>query len=329
MARSVAFVGARVGVFKAFLQARYARAMGLLFDSFWRAAAYCLRPRVMLLSAAPLVLMAILALVSHHFYWDSAVAAMTRLLDGSSLLSSVLTWLEAWGVSSVLDWLAPLMLVLLVSPVLVVLSLLGVALLMTPALVNMVAARRFPQLMRKQGGTFISGLLWSIASTLMALVALVVSMPLWLVPPLVLVLPPLIWGWLSYRVMAFDALAEHATQEERMELFKRYRPSLLGIGILTGYLGAAPSIVWASGVVFAAAFVVLLPLAIWIYTLVFAFSSLWFAHFCLHALERLRAERELRAQPVEGNSLARDVSASDPPHAPDANNLTEQHRAAP
>lgn len=153
------------------------------------------------------------------------------------------------------------------------------------------------------------------ASTVMALLALVVSMPLWLVPPLVLVLPPLIWGWLSYRVMAFDALAEHASQEERLELFKKHRSSLLGIGILTGYLGAAPSIVWASGVVFATAFVVLLPLAIWIYTLVFAFSSLWFAHFCLHALDRLRTEREVRAKPVEERPLAQDVQEFGPPQA--------------
>ena len=104
-----------------------------------------------------------------------------------------------------------------------------------------------------------------------------------------LVLPPLIWGWLTYRVMAFDALAEHASKEERREVLRRHRVTLLGMGVLTGYLGAAPSVVWASGVVFAAAFVVLLPLAIWIYTLVFAFSSLWFAHFCLQALAQLRA----------------------------------------
>ncbi len=81
--------------------------------------------------------------------------------------------------------------------------------------------------------------------------------------------------------MAFDALAEHASKDERREVLRRHRVTLLGMGVLTGYLGAAPSIVWASGVVFAAAFAVLLPLAIWIYTLVFAFSSLWFAHFCL------------------------------------------------
>jgi hypothetical protein len=104
------------------------------------------------------------------------------------------------------------------------------------------------------------------------------------------VLPPLIWGWLTYRVMAFDALAEHADREERRALLRQHRWPLLGIGVLTGYLGAAPSIVWASGALFAAAFVILVPLAIWIYTLVFAFSSLWFGHYCLAALERLRAE---------------------------------------
>jgi hypothetical protein len=55
-------------------------------------------------------------------------------------------------------------------------------------------------------------------------------------------------------------------------------------------MGAAPSLVWASGALFAAAFVILVPVAIWIYTLVFAFSSLWFAHFALAALHALREE---------------------------------------
>jgi hypothetical protein len=100
--------------------------------------------------------------------------------------------------------------------------------------------------------------------------------------------------------MAFDALSTHASVEERREVFRRHRPWLLGIGVLTGYLGAAPSIVWASGALFAAAFVILIPVAIWIYTLVFAFASLWFAHYALAALERLRAENRVEgsASPV-------------------------------
>ena len=268
--------------------------MGLLFDSFWRAAAYCMRPRVIALSLLPLLLMAALALGLGHFYWDAAVRVMHSLLESSALLASIWGWLQGWGLGDVTSVIAPLMVVLALAPLLVVISLLLVAVLMTPALVSLVAHRRFPDLERKKGGSFVASVAWSVGSTLLALVALVVSIPLWLVPPLVLVLPPLIWGWLTYRVMAFDALAEHASKDERKELFRRHRSSLLGIGIVTGYLGAAPSIVWASGVVFAAAFFVLVPLAIWIYTLVFAFSSLWFTHYGLAALQRLRAETATR-----------------------------------
>jgi hypothetical protein len=50
--------------------------------------------------------------------------------------------------------------------------------------------------------------------------------------------------------------------------------------------------VWASGALFAAAFVLLIPLAIWIYALVFAFTSLWFTHYSLGALEALRTESD-------------------------------------
>ena len=264
--------------------------MGLLLDSFWRAAAYCMRPRVMALSVLPLLLMVGLALGLGYFYWDGAVQGMRALLDGSPLLAGFWNWLQGWGLGDVAAVVAPLMVVLAVAPVLVVVSLLVVAVLMTPALVALVADRRFPTLERKKGGSLIASVAWSLGSTVLALVALVVSVPLWLVPPLVLILPPLIWGWLTYRVMVFDALAEHASRDERQEIFRRHRSSLLGMGILSGYLGAAPSIVWASGVVFAAACFVLVPLAIWIYTLVFAFSSLWFSHYCLAALQRLRDE---------------------------------------
>jgi hypothetical protein len=54
---------------------------------------------------------------------------------------------------------------------------------MTPALVNMVAVRRFPSLERKQGGALLASISWSLASTVMALLALLFSVPLWLVPP--------------------------------------------------------------------------------------------------------------------------------------------------
>lgn len=264
--------------------------MGLLIDSFWRAAAYCLHPRVIALSVLPLVLVVVLALSLGYFFWDLSLDRVRGMLDAWSLMATFWSWMDAIGMGGLKAALAPLIVIFAVTPLLVLVCVLAVAVLMTPALVSLVAERRFPALERKRGGSLAGSLVWSFGSVVLALLALVVSMPLWLIPPLVLVLPPLIWGWLTYRVMAFDALAEHASGEERREVFRRHRGTLLGIGILSGYLGAAPSIVWASGVVFAAAFVILVPVAIWIYMLVFAFSSLWFAHYCLAALSRLRAE---------------------------------------
>jgi hypothetical protein len=272
--------------------------MTLLFDSFWRAAAYCMHPRVIAMSFLPLVIMVALSLGLGYFYWEVALDSVRALLESYDWVTRLWGWLEGMGAGNLKAVLAPLIVIFAVTPVIVLLSLLIVAMLMTPALVALVAERRFPQLERKKGGSLLVSIFWSLGSTLLAIVALLVSLPLWLVPPLILVLPPLIWGWLTYRVMAFDALADHASKVERIELFRRHRGQLLGIGILTGYLGAAPSIVWASGALFAAAFVVLVPLAIWIYTLVFAFSSLWFAHYALAALEKLRMESGSAVAPV-------------------------------
>ncbi|QNP60677.1 EI24 domain-containing protein [Paenacidovorax monticola] len=292
--------------------------MGLLFDSFWRAVAYCARPRVIVLSLLPLLCMALLAGGLGYFYWGTAVQGVQAALETTGWLSSIWGWLRMLGVSDAPSVMAPLLVVVAATPIVVVVSLLIVAVLMAPALVNLVAERRFPSLERKKGGSLLLSIGWSLGSTLLALVALVVSMPLWLVPPLVLVLPPLIWGWLTYRVMAFDALAEHASKDERRKIFSRYRWSLMGIGVVSGYLGAAPGIVWASGVVFAAAFLVLVPVAIWIYTLVFAFSSLWFAHFCLAALQQLRQEGGNLAAAPAAAPAAEPVALPSGPGGPSA-----------
>lgn len=262
--------------------------MSLFLDSFWRAAAYCLHPRVIGLSLLPLLALVAVAGGLGYFYWEPAVAGVTAWLESFAFVARIGEWLRELGLAGLQRALAPVLVVMAITPVLVVSVLFIVAIAMMPALVQLVARRRFPDLERRHGATFLRSALFSLGSSLLALVALLASVPLWLVPPLVLILPPLIWGWLTYRVMTFDALADHASGEERRQVFQQHRMWLLAMGVGTGYLGAAPSIVWASGWIFIAASPVLIPLAIWIYTLVFAFSSLWFAHYCLAALAQLR-----------------------------------------
>ena len=189
-----------------------------MLDSFWRAAAYCVHPRVIGLSFLPLVLMVVVSFGLGYFFWENTVASVAAWLESYQLMQAFLGWLERIGMGSLRTVFAPLFVLILATPVIVVACLLLVAVFMTPAMVDMVGRRRFAGLELKHGGSLVVSILWSLGSTSLAVLALVVSMPLWLIPPLVLVLPPVIWGWLTYRVFAFDALASHASVEERKTL---------------------------------------------------------------------------------------------------------------
>jgi hypothetical protein len=268
--------------------------MKSLLDSFWRAGAYCLHPRVIGLSLLPLIIGVAGALGLGYLYWESAVAGVRATLENWSLVDAALKWVESLVGASFRAVLAPLIVVGLAAPVIVLVSVLLVAWLMTPAIVDLVAQRRFPSLQRKLGAGSLASAAWSLFYTALALVMLVVTVPLWFIPPLVLVVPPLIWGWLNYKVMSFDVLAAHASKEERRQLMAVHRLPLLGIGVVSGYLGAAPSLLWAFSAMTLVLAPVLIVVSVWLYTLVFGFSALWFAHYALAALAKLRgvADRE-------------------------------------
>ena len=275
----------------------------MFLDSLWRAVAYCLHQRAMLLSMLPLLIMVSLAWAASYWLWDLAVDSVRGLLETSSVFAMVWQWFVVFGVRDLKSVVAPLVVIFSVTPIVVVLSLLVVSFMMTPALLSWVASRRFPDLARKNGGNFLASLGWSLLSVLIALFALLLTLPLWLMPPLAMLIPPVIWGWLTYRVLTYDVLAVHASRDERLVITREHRLTLMSMGVVTGLMGAAPSLVWASGALFAAAFVVLVPLAVWLYTLVFAFSSLWFSHFALAALAELR-RREVVSADLNQASLA-------------------------
>lgn len=257
-------------------------------DAGWRALGYSLHPRVILWSMLPLLITGGTLAALGWFWWEPLVAAVRAALEGSELLAMLLDWLAAQGANRLRGVLAPLIVVTLAVPLVVMATLLLVGVSMMPAVVRLVHVRRFPALERRQGASGAQSLAWSLACTLAALVALLVSVPLWFIPPLVVVLPPLIWGWLCARVLAFDALAAHASADERRVVLRTRRWSLLFMGLVCGVLAALPSLFWAFG----AATVIFAPLllvaSVWLYTLVFAFAGCWFAHFTLTELQRLR-----------------------------------------
>ena len=260
-----------------------------LFDAFWRAILGCLHPRVILWSLIPLLLSAGAVLALGWLFWEPAVAAVRTFLEDWALVASLLTWLEAMGGGAFRTVVAPLIVVALTVPLVVVVSLLLVAWTVTPALVDWVAARRFAGLQRRGGAAgWWASAVWSLGCTLLALAVLVVSLPLWLVPPLAVVIPPLVWGWLAARVFSFDTLALHATTDERRLIMHERRWTMLLMGIVCGLMGSLPSLIWALGALTLVLAPWLVLASVWLYTLVFAFASLWFAHFTLAQLHRLR-----------------------------------------
>ena len=291
--------------------------MNGLFDAFWRAAAYCLHPRLILLSLAPVLLAGGLVLGLGWLYWAPAVDAVQTALSYWTLADAALQWLDNAGFGGVRALIAPLVIVVIAVTLVVLLSLLLVALLMTPSIVGMVARRRFPDLEARRGANGWQTTAWSVWVTLLALLALAATLPLWLLPLFGLLLPPLIWGWASGRIFAFEVLAEHASAEERRTLLREHRGPLLAMGVVAGFMGAVPALVWAAGVLALVLAPLLLIVSVWLYTLVFAFAAAWFAHYALAALQQLRAQRA-SAPPPDG-PLTLDLPPAPPAPALEGN----------
>jgi hypothetical protein len=230
-------------------------------------------------------------------------------------LQPMIDWLQAWFVDHqgfgiagrILNWvglgaiktvIVPLIAMWVLLPLMILTALIFVATLAIPAIVKHVSYRSYPALEERHGGTFL-GSLWTFGSTFAIFLLLwLVTLPLSVIPPLTFVLQPLLWGWLTYRVMAYDALAQHASADERQAILRLHRWPLLLIGAITGAMGAAPTLLWLGGALSVVLFPLLAAGSIWLYVLVFVFTGLWFEHYCLAALAQYRAQRETPAAVV-------------------------------
>lgn len=252
--------------------------------SFWRAVMSQLHLRMLLLTVLPFL--------------------VSLLLWGIGLwlgLQPMIDWLHAWFASSgsfatsgeILGWfglgalnavLVPLMAMWVLLPLMILTALVFVGVMAMPAIVRHVGGRWYPALEKRRGGTLLGSLWLAFYSFIVFAFLWIVTLPLSLFPPLTFVIQPLLWGWLTYRVMAYDALAEHADREEMRSFLRRHRWPLLLIGTITGAMGAAPTLLWLGGALSVIFFPVLAAGAIWLYVLVFVFTGLWFEHYCLQAL---------------------------------------------
>jgi hypothetical protein len=122
-------------------------------------------------------------------------------------------------------------------------------------MVDHVAATSYPQLERRHGGGVL-GSAWNAIGVLIGMLVLViVTLPLWLVPPLWPVVPIAIFAWVNQRLLRYDALAEHADRAEMKRLFRERRGHLYLLGLLLALLAYVPLLGFIGPVLFGLAFI--------------------------------------------------------------------------
>jgi len=140
------------------------------------------------------------------------------------------------------------------------------------AMVDHVAKCHYPELVRRHGGGVVSSL-WNSLVALCGLALLFgITLPLLLVPPLWVLVPVAVMGWVNQKVLRYNAIADHATPLEMREIFSTHRWALYRLGALLALVAYFPLFGFFAPMLFALAFI----------------------HFELAAL------RALRAAPIEG-----------------------------
>lgn len=271
--------------------------MNDIFRSFARALVSQLHPRMLMLTVVPFILATVLWGGMLWWGWEPIMTTARTLLEGSAFTSWIYSMLDWLGLQSLRTVVAPLFVLTLAIPLVIASMLIFISLFSVPAVVRHLD-RSYPDLLKAHGGSIAGSVFQALGNTVVFLLLMIVTLPLWLIPPFFALIPPVLWGWLTYRVMTYDALSEHATAEERKTLMKRHRVPLLAIGVAVGLLGSAPTLLWVWSAVIIFLFPVVLAGTLWLYVLIFIFSALWFGHYCLRALADLRAERAAAAAPA-------------------------------
>jgi uncharacterized protein involved in cysteine biosynthesis len=235
--------------------------VGAIAGALRRALPILLTARIVGLATLPLLIAAIVWIAIAVIAWDPLIGALAQFLGADAAQPSLWQRVAAQVVA-----------VLMFAALAVASALTAIAVLTMPVIVKTVAARHYPGLTPRRGGTFLG----SVRNAAFALLAFV---PLWLASLALLVFPPLyvavsllLNAWLAQRMFRYDALAEHASADEIATLVRESRTRLMGLGLALSPLSLVPIVN-----------LLVLPL----------YGGIAFTELCLSELAALRARRSV------------------------------------
>ena len=235
--------------------------MTSFITAFGRAMRNVAQPRILAVLFLPMLGAIALWSVLAIFFWGAWTESFRGLLEGSAVMG----WLVARGMTWVLESLSVVVVIALLVPAALITAMLITELVAMPVVLS-VASRSYPTLEKRSGGSALGSIANAAAGVSIFAVLWVVTLPLWLTGFGAVLLPPLISAYLNQRLFRYDALAEHASREEYVEIVKRNRNRLYLLGLMLAPLFYIPFVNLAAPVI----------------------SGLAFTHYCLGALAALR-----------------------------------------
>ena len=204
-----------------------------LFAAFSRSLRDLLRGDVLWQALWPPLLALILWLAVAVAVWGHGVALMARIVN----LVPQLPW-SGW--EWVAHWAAVFLLLAVFASLVYFTATVLVAVVVLPRLVNLVAARDYPDLGRHGENVFLGSLGNTLGAGTVFILGSLALLPLLLIPGALLVLPLLWGGWMNQRTFGFDALAEHATPAEMQHLLRQNRSRFYMAGLGTAATAHLP-----------------------------------------------------------------------------------------
>lgn len=185
-------------------------------------------------------------------FWAQLVATLAAFIN-DWLLSA--QFLATYDLSDWALFVAKAMILICLVPLIQLTALLILGVFGMQAMVDYVARRAYPGLARRQGGSFADSV-WNSVVALLGLAGFgLLSLPLWVFPPLWPVIPIAILGWVNQRVLRYDALAEHGDAQEMEQVFRGARGSLYVLGALLALIAYIPLIGFFAPVLFGLAMI--------------------------------------------------------------------------
>ncbi|HEX7748417.1 MAG TPA: EI24 domain-containing protein [Bordetella sp.] len=239
--------------------------------AFKRALVSQCHPAMLFAVLLPFLIALVGAILMMWFFWTPLTDWLRMELARWGAVDRVDGWLATVGMFSLKLYVTPIIAAAILLPASGVLGLAIAAVFVMPLVLRHLERSDYPGLAR-QGRNAVAVSVWNAMWVSLVFAAgWVLTLPLWLVPPMAIVLHVLWWAFAFSRMLRVDAIVDHANPVERRLLLARHNLSFWGMGLICAFINLLPP-AW-----------VVLPV----------YGSLVYAHYGLDALARLRGERTI------------------------------------